>query len=132
MSILEGVRLSTHIILVPWRVRKGGSGAALLRQNPLNLVNLFNPVNSLNPLSVPECVFWSNTPTIFADFVKHDTLVQWFVEFFLYPQLKHITFESLFGRLLARITLKSRCFSWEVHEKVKTTSSDSSSGLRRL
>ena len=42
------------------------------------------------------------------------------------------TFESVFGRLPARNDFNSRCFSWEVHEKVKNTSSDSSSGLGRL
>jgi len=34
--------------------------------------------------------------------------------------------------LPARNALKTRCFSWEVHEKVQKTSSDSSSGTGRL
>ena len=69
----------------------------------------------------------------FADFVKTDTLVQrFFFDFFLGLSAKAPTFESFFGRLLARTALRSRCFRWEVHDKVKKTSSDSSSGLGRL
>ena len=46
-----------------------------------------------------------------------------------YPShLKHL----VLGRLPARNALKTRCFSWEVHEKVQKTSSDSSGGTGRL
>ena len=55
---------------------------------------------------------------VFAEFVKSDTLVQCSFDFFLDLPAKTLTFESLFGRLLARNTLNSKCFSWEVYEKV--------------
>ena len=44
----------------PARV-EGRVWGALLGQDPLNPVN---------PASVPECVFWSNTPTLLADFYE--------------------------------------------------------------
>ena len=56
-------RARPHAHAGPRRVWKGGSG-------------LLNPAIPLNPVGVPECVFWSNTPTLFADVVKSDTPVQ--------------------------------------------------------
>ena len=47
-------------------------------------------------------------------------------DFFIPLSSKTPTFESFFGRLPARKSLKSRCFCWEGYEKVKKTSRDSS------
>ena len=52
---------------------EGRFWATPLGQDPLNPVYPVIPlnlVNPLNPLSVPECVFWSNRPTLLAD--THD------------------------------------------------------------
>ena len=84
---------------------EGRVWAALLGKDPLNLPN------PANLASVPECVVWSNTPTLFADFMKSDTPVQCLFDFFLDLLAETPTFESVFGRLPARNALKSRCFS---------------------
>ena len=59
----------------PARV-EGRVRAAVLGRDPANPANPASPANPVNPLRVPECVFWSNTPTLFVDFVKSDTPVQ--------------------------------------------------------
>ena len=119
----------SKVCVLAERPMEGRVWDALLGQDPADPAN---PVNPLNPLSVPECAVWSNTPTLFADVVKSDTLVLCFIDFFLDLPAKTPTFESLFGRVPARNALESRYFRWEVHEKVNTTSSESSSGLGRL
>ena len=75
--------------------------AALLGKDPLN------------PLSVPKCMFWSNTLALFA------VCVCVFLRTFQYNVFDFVldlhattpTFESVFGKLPARNALKSMCFS---------------------
>ena len=45
---------------------EGRVWAALVGQNPANRVNLIHPLKPANPVSVPECAFWRNSPTFFA------------------------------------------------------------------
>ena len=59
---------------------EGRAWAAVLGQDPANRAN---PLNPANPVSVPECVVRSNTLAFFADFVKSDTPVHCFFNFFL-------------------------------------------------
>ena len=79
----------------PVRV-EGRTWAALLGQDR---------ANPANRASVHECVFWSNTPTLFIDFVKSDTLVRCVLDFFLDLSAKTPTFESVFGSRLPEMLL---------------------------
>ena len=99
----------------PARV-EGRVWAALLGKDPPNLPN---PANPANPPSVPECVFWSNTLTLFADFVKSDTPVQCFLIVSWTSQLKHLLLRGVLASNLPKKTLNSRCLGGEVQEKVK-------------
>ena len=98
---------------------------ALLGQNPAN------QVNPLNRLSVPECVFWSNTPIYVADFVEIDTSVQCFVFTFSWTsQLRHLLLRAFLEDCLPEMLSTVGVLAGRSIKQSKA-SSDSSSGLGR-
>ncbi len=107
----------------PRRVWKGGS--ELQPMTPDWLAPGLPRLPGLCSKSCKCIVFYSKSDS-------GDTPVQCFFDFFMDLSSKTPTFESFFGGLPARNALKSRCFSREVHEKVKKTSRDSSGGTGRL